>query len=225
MERKSSMPTRCRMGSPPCPIWILKISSNVLAVTTYFLYFGCWFIGMKLSWSDYLPLQLQQLPVKDISSYHYLEKLHVDGNNLSTTQNFSFISFWKLKWLTMSRNVTRLVATHSFYGLSSLTCLRLEHNYIMEINLGDIPLGTMINLKYNPLRGLEHLQGLMTSTYDMHQMKYRKHWRYLRGMPISGNGCLKTVSNLLFNNTPFLTLHSKHLLCPPESASNFCSCE
>ena len=109
--------------------------------------------------------------------------LDVDSNQLNEIQSQAFRGLPNLKYLSLSNNLITILQYHAFHGLHDLTqlllnnneigcvsnqafsglnnlqMLSLTNNNILEIDLKDIPKGTLIYLERNPLDDADDLHG------------------------------------------------------------------
>ena len=103
--------------------------------------------------------------------FKQLTKFSLHRNSLMVIRDFSFSALKELTHLTLSQNLITTVQRFAFYGLTSLQSLNLKRNRIQQISLGDLPLGTVVNLQVNTALRIKSLYGLKTASPNIYHYK------------------------------------------------------
>ena len=85
--------------------------------------------------------------------------IEMQYNALSVLRDDAFKLMTSLHTIFLDFNVLSFIETHAFRGLINLRRLSLYSNKIFTIDLSEIPGGTLVDLKNNPLQSMDDLQG------------------------------------------------------------------
>ena len=111
--------------------------------------------------------QIEIIVQEHFKSLPQVSCLNLNNNMLRTIKNYTLTALTNLWGLTANANKITVLEHHAFYGLHRLQYLRLERNYIMEINLGDLPSGVLIRLHENRIAGEGGFLGLPQNSLDI----------------------------------------------------------
>ncbi len=100
-----------------------------------------------------------------------LEHLSLSGNRITFLKNYTFCGLYNLTELYISDNLIANVSALAFHGLHSLQMLYLTNNRILEMDLSDIPKGSVIYLEQNPLDDADYLHGFKKVSLQTHRFQ------------------------------------------------------
>ena len=100
-----------------------------------------------------------------------LEHLSLSGNRITFLKNYTFCGLYHLIELYIRDNQIGNVSALAFHGLHNLHVLYLTNNRILEIDLSDIPKGSVIYLEQNPLNDADNLHGFKKVSLQTHRFQ------------------------------------------------------